>query len=188
MELQEFLEHMDAGYPADSQEMHEVMMRVGDKTRQLTAQLNGSYNTEPQVRALMSEIIGQPLDDGFRLFPPFTSDFGRNIHIGKNVFINSGCRFQDQGGIFIGDNCFIGHNCVITTLNHELAPERRHVTVPAPVRLGQGVWIGANVTLLPGVTVGQDAVLGAGAVVTKDVPAGAVVAGVPARVVKTIGE
>lgn len=96
--------------------------------------------------------------------------------------------FQDQGGIFIGDNCFIGHNCVITTLNHELAPERRHVTVPAPVRLGQGVWVGANVTLLPGVTVGQDAVLAAGAVATKDVPAGAVVAGVPAHVVKTIGK
>lgn len=188
METSEFLQLMPEGHPSNSKEMHDVMIREGERTRRLTAKLNNDYHSPEEVRELMSEIIRQPLDEGFSLFPPFTSDFGANIHIGKGVFINSGARFQDQGGIFIGDGCFLGHNILITALNHDLNPETRFITKPAPVRLGKGVWAGANVTILPGVTVGDDAVLGAGAVVTKDVPARAIVAGVPARVIKTIDD
>jgi acetyltransferase-like isoleucine patch superfamily enzyme len=104
------------------------------------------------------------------------------------VFVNSGCRFQDQGGIEIGDGCLIGHNAVITTLNHDMLPSRRADMHPARVVIGAGVWFGANVTVLPGVTIGDGAVVGAGAVVTKDVPAGAVVVGVPAKQVGTVPE
>ncbi|MGO1355121.1 MAG: DapH/DapD/GlmU-related protein, partial [Brachybacterium tyrofermentans] len=126
------------------------------------------------------------IDESVTLFPPFTSDFGKNIHLGKRVFLNAGCRFQDQGGLHIGDDCLIGHNTVIATLNHDLAPSRRGDLHPAPVTIGNNVWIGANVTILPGVTIGDDAVIAAASVVTKDVPAKALVVGSPARVIRTV--
>lgn len=162
------------------------MAAVGDANRKLTARLNSTPLERDEIRALISEITGQEIDSGFVLFPPFTTDFGRNIHIGSGVFINAGARFQDQGGISIGDGCFLGHNCVITTLNHDLDPARRHLMEPAPVRIEPGAWLGANVTVLPGVTIGADAVVAAGAVVTRDVPARTLVAGVPAKVIREI--
>ena len=109
------------------------------------------------------------------------------ITVGKNVFINSGCRFRDQGGITIGDGSLIGHNVVLATLNHGLSPDERHDLFPAPIHIGKNVWLGANVTVLPGVTIGDNDVIAAGAVVTKDVPADAVMAGVPAKEIRTIG-
>ena len=93
---------------------------------------------------------------------------------------------KEEGGISIGDDVLIGHNTVIATLNHVEDPDKRGDMVPAPVRIGDKVWIGANATILPGVTVGEGAVIAAGAVVTKDVAPRTVVAGVPARMIKTI--
>ena len=104
------------------------------------------------------------------------------------MFVNSGCCFQDQGGIDIGDNCLIGHQVVFATLNHDLDPAKRAGMHPAPIKLGRNVWVGAHATILAGVTVGDDAVIAAGAVVTKDVPAGAVVGGVPAKIIKHIAK
>ena len=118
------------------------------------------------------------------MFPPFYTDCGKNITVGKNVFINSGCRFQDQGGISIGDGTLIGHNVVLATLNHGISPDERHDLFPAPIHIGKNVWIGANATVLPGVTIGDNTVIAAAAVVTKDVPANVVVAGVPAKVIR----
>ena len=92
------------------------------------------------------------------MFPPFTTDCGKNIRVGKNVFINSGCRFQDQGGITLGDETLVGHNVVFATLNHGFAPEDRGTTYPKPIRTGKKVWIGANATILPGVTIGDHAI------------------------------
>ena len=102
------------------------------------------------------------------------------------MFINSGCCFQDQGGIEIGDGTLIGHQVVIATLNHDPDPEKRGDMFPRPVKIGAKVWIGSHATLLPGVTVGEGAIAAAGAVVTRDVPPRSVVAGVPARVIKSI--
>ena len=120
------------------------------------------------------------------LFPPVYSDFGKNITVGKNVFINSGCCFQDQGGVELGDGTLVGHQVVFATLNHDLDPDRRAGMYPALIKTGRNVWIGSHATLLAGVTVGDNAVIAAGAVVTKDVPADTVVAGVPARAVKSL--
>ncbi len=72
------------------------------------------------------------------LFPPFTADFGRNITLGRDVFVNSGCRFQDQGGILVGDGCLIGHNAVLTTLDHDLYPPRRADWRPASAAATSG--------------------------------------------------
>ena len=119
------------------------------------------------------------------LFPPFYTDFGRNIHIGKNVFINSGCSFQDQGGIYIGDNTLIGHRVVLATLDHDLNPYDRHLLC-APIHIGNRVWIGAGAIITRGVTIGDGAVIAAGAVVTKDVEENTIVGGVPAKFIKKI--
>lgn len=152
----------------------------------LTAQLNGAYHTPEEVRTIFSKIIGEYVDEGFCLFPPFYTDFGKNIHVGKNVFINSGCHFQDQGGVTIGDGSLIGHNVVLATINHRFDPAHRGDNCPAPITIGKNVWIGSNATVLPGVTIGDGAIVAAGAVETKDVPAMTVVGGIPARIIKRI--
>lgn len=187
MTVEEFLAYMNAGKTSVSgSDVHKVMVRLADEAQQITAVINTGYHPQSQLRELMSELIGKPIDESFALFPPFTTDCGKNTTIGKGVFINSGCRFQDQGGLEIGDGCQIGHNVVIATLNHGLSPEHRGDTIPARVVLERNVWVGSNATILPGVTVGENAVIAAGAVVTKDVPANTVVGGVPARVIRTI--
>lgn len=149
-------------------------------------ELNTTYHTPEEIREIMEKLTGKPIDETFRLFPPFYTDFGKNITIGKNVFINSGCHFQDQGGITIGDGTLIGHNVVLATINHALEPDKKRRNSYAPIKIGKHVWIGSNVTVLPGVTVGDWAVIAAGAVVTKDVPQLTVVGGVPARIIKTV--
>ena len=162
------------------------MHLVSQEAMKITAELNNAYHTLEEIQSLMSRLIGKPLDESFGMFPPFYTDCGKNITIGKNVFINSGCRFQDQGGISIGDDTLIGHNAVFATLNHGLKPDKRQDLYPAPIHIGKNVWIGANVTVLPGVTIGDNAVIAAGAVVTKDVPENTIAGGVPAKEIKKI--
>lgn len=151
----------------------------------ITAELNNTYHTPEEIQHIFARLTGKPVNRTFSLFPPFYTNCGKNITLGQHVFINSGCRFQDQGGITIGDGALIGHNVVLATLNHGLKPEERHDLFPAPIHIGKNVWLGANVTVLGGVTVGDNVVIAAGAVVTRDVPANTVAAGVPARVVRT---
>lgn len=156
------------------------------EAQKLTCELNGKYHEFDERREIFSELIGQELDENFRVFTPFYTDFGKNIHLGKNVFINADCKFQDQGGIYIGDDTLIGHNVVLATLNHEEDPENRGNLIAAPIKIGNKVWIGSNATILPGVTVGDGAIIAAGAVVTKDVDSMSIVAGVPAKFVRKI--
>lgn len=154
----------------------------------ITMEMNHSYHTPEELRELMGRLTGKRVDDTFRLFPPFYTDFGKNITIGKDVFINSGCHFQDQGGIEIGDGALIGHNVVLATINHDTIPGNGRKNHYAPIQLGKHVWIGSNATVLPGVTVGDWAVVAAGAVVTRDVPPYTIVGGVPARIIKNVKE
>ena len=172
--------------PLEGEEMIEFMREQSDNTRRLLVELNNNYHTADQIRSIFARITGNDVPDSFRMFPPFYTDFGKNIHVGENVFINAGCHFQDQGGIFIGDGSLIGHCVVMATLNHGFEPERRQALSHAPIRLGKGVWIGAHATILQGVTIGDNAVVAAGAVVSKDVEANTVVGGVPARFIKYI--
>jgi acetyltransferase-like isoleucine patch superfamily enzyme len=167
-------------------EVHQYMHRLSQEALRITAELNGSYHEPEEVRSLFSQLIGQPVDDSFTLFPPFSTDCGKNIHVGKRVFFNSGCKFQDHGGITIGDGALIGHHVVMATLNHSEDPERRGNLRPAPIHIGKNVWIGSNATILPGVTIGDGAIVGAGAVVTRDVPENMIVVGVPARVLRPV--
>ncbi|MCH5186609.1 MAG: sugar O-acetyltransferase, partial [Oscillospiraceae bacterium] len=167
-------------------EAHLCMCGLSLEAMKITSEINNKFHTPQEIRELFSRLTGKPIDEGFSLFPPFTTDCGKNITLGKNVFINSGCRFQDQGGITIGDNALIGHNVVIATLNHDMNPETRAGLIPSPVKIGNRVWIGSGAIILPGVTIGDNAVIGAGSVVTKNVPENAVAVGNPAKVVKYI--
>ena len=187
MDLEELLYHFNKGDTlGEDPRVIQLMRYYSRQAQKITMEINTKYHEPDELAELMSDLIGKPVGEGFGLFPPFYTDFGKNITIGNNVFINAGCKFQDQGGIVIGDGALIGHNVVLATLNHDLAPEKRQQLHPAPIRIGCGVWIGANATVTSGVTIGDYAVVAAGAVVNRDVPAYTVVGGVPARVIKTL--
>lgn len=189
MELHDLLAQLNRGeVVAAGSEGHRKMIQISNQAMMLTAQLNGVYHTPEEVRALFSQIIGCEVDEDFCLFPPFYTDFGRNIHVGKNVFINTSCHFQDQGGIAIGDGALIGYNVVLATINHDFDPARRGDNHPFPIVIGKHVWLGANVTVTPGVTIGDGAIVAAGAVVTNDVPPNVIVGGVPARIIRSIDQ
>lgn len=186
MTTEEFKEYVKTHKPLDTEEICRFMDNMSDEARRITFELNAAYHTPDGVRGLLSRLFGYDVPETLRVLPPFYTDFGKNITIGDNVFINACCHFQDHGGITIGDGCQIGHNVVFATLNHGLSPEERRFTIPAPIVLGRKVWVGSNSTILPGVTIGDNAVIAAGAVVTKDVPADTVVGGVPAEFIKSI--
>ncbi len=189
MNLEMFLDHLNSRKAVQGgSEAHLFMHNVSQEALKITAEINGSYHEPMELRSLFSKLIGKPVDETFVLFPPFYTDCGKNITIGKNVFINMGCKFQDQGGIFIDDNALIGHNVVMATLNHAISPKDRSTMLPSPIHIGKNVWIGSNATILSGVTIGDGAIVAAGAVVTKNVPENTIVGGVPAKIIRTISK
>lgn len=187
MDLNELLEHFNHGDTVGEDfEVIELMRFYSREAQKITLEINTKWHEPEEISALFSELIGKPVGDGFGLFPPFYTDFGKNITIGDHVFINADCKFQDQGGITIDDGALIGHGVVLATLDHDFAPEKRQQLHPAPIHIGKNVWIGANATVTSGVTIGDNAIVAAGAVVNKDVPANAIVGGVPAKFIKWI--
>ena len=168
----------DSDFPAFCEEI--------EKTRKLIAELNTGYHTPDEIRSLLERIWGQPLDSSVRMFPPFYTAFGKLTRVGKEVFINFGCTFLDQGGITLEDGVFIGPEAKVITENHPEEPALRHTLSVKPVTIRRKSWIGAGAVILPGVTVGENAVVAAGAVVTKNVPDNTIVAGVPAKILRKI--
>jgi acetyltransferase-like isoleucine patch superfamily enzyme len=156
----------------------------------LAAELNKlSFDDAERVREIFSDLIGQPVDGTFRLIPPFYTSGGRRIRVGHKVFINQCCTIYDMGGVDIGDLVMIGPNVNIITAGHALAPSQRRTYIEAkPIVIQRNVWIATGATILGGVTVGENAVVWAGVVVTKDVPPNTFVAGVPAKVIRTLDE
>ncbi len=189
MGLEDILAEFDADKSAgaESPEWKKLFDELCQEAIRLGMEMNSRYHTPEELREIMGRLTGKKVDDTFRLFPPFYTDFGKNISIGKDVFINSGCHFQDQGGIRIGDGTLIGHNVVLATINHDLDPGKNRKNRYAPIKIGNHVWIGSNATVLPGVTIGDWSVVAAGAVVRQDVPPMTVVGGVPAKILKKIG-
>lgn len=145
------------------------------------------YAEQESIRGVWIELTGQQVDGSFHLIPPVYSDHGVNIRVGRNVFINQGCRFNDIGGIEIGDDVMIGPGVSLITSGHPLGVDaRRSGITSAPIVIGRNVWIGASALILQGVTIGDHAVVAAGAVVTRDVAPRTLVGGVPASVLKEI--
>lgn len=166
-------------------EYHKIGAMI-DEAQKILVELNTAYHDKAEVRALFSRLTNAQVDETFELLPPFYTDFGRNIRVGKRVFINHCCEFMDRGGITIGDDVLIAPKVNLITIGHPLHPAERRATHTAPIAIGNGAWIGVNATIMPGVNIGENAVVAAGAVVTKDVPANAVVGGVPAKIIKTM--
>lgn len=120
--------------------------------------------------------------------PDFRCEFGKNISIGNDVYINFGCVILDCGQVRIGDNTLIGPNVGLFSGNHTTDAEERAAggLIPKPITIGERVWLCGNVTVVPGVTIGDDTIIGAGSVVTKDIPSGVIAAGNPCKVLRKI--
>lgn len=168
------------------EEMFDYMLIHSNEARDITLEYNNLQINDKKRNKLLCELTSTQVPNSVTITSPFNCDFGKNLHLGENVFFNSGVSIQDQGGVWIGDGCLIGHNVVIATLNNELEPSKRQNLIPSPVILGKNVWIGSNSTILPGVHIGDNSVIAAGAVVTKNVPENTIFGGVPAKFIKDI--
>lgn len=187
MHLDEFYNHLKKQKAVEpNSQMMELFHILSQEAIKITMELNNSYHTPEEIVEIFSRLTGKEVDKSFRLFPPFYTDCGKNISVGKNVFINSCCHFQDQGGIVIGNGVLIGHNVTLATLNHDENPDNRQTIYPAAIKVGNNVWIGSNAIILPGATINDGSIIGAGSVVTKDVPANCIVAGNPAKILRYI--
>jgi maltose O-acetyltransferase len=117
----------------------------------------------------------------------FHCDLGYNIHVGNNFYAGYNLTILDMAEVRIGDNCMIGPNVGLYTSGHSIEPKDRNKSGHAiPITIGNDVWIGGSCVILPGITIGDNSIVAAGSVVTKDVPANTIVAGNPAKILKSI--
>lgn len=166
------------------EQIHAVQ-RDGER---LLHRLNQQLLSPTAFRDTLAELIGQPVDESVVVLPPFYTDFGQHISLGKDIFINRGVMLTDLGSIQIDDHVLIGPFAKLLTVNHPVSPAKRRGLLVAPIHLKQNAWIGAGATILPGVTIGEHAIVAANATVTKDVPDKAIVAGTPARIIRFVEE
>lgn len=155
------------------------------KTKELLIKMNNSSDPE-EIRELLSQITESDIDPSVGIFTPLYINYGKNLKIGKNVFINFDCIFLDLASITIEDNVLIAPKVSLLTEGHALNPDERSGLITKPIHIKRNAWIGANATILQGVTIGENSVVAAGSVVSKDVPDNVVVAGTPAKIIKNI--
>ena len=151
---------------------------------------NRTEDEETERRRELMEQLFRSVGEDVWIEPDFRCEFGKNISIGDQVYINFGCIILDCAPVSIGSHCLLGPNIGIYPVNHAIDPEERAAggCQGKPVHIGENVWLGGDVTILPGVTIGEGTTIGAGSVVTKDIPAGVVAAGNPCRVLRPITE
>lgn len=154
-------------------------------TREYLMAFNSDYDLE-NSRSILRQIFGKEFPKNSTIFPPFHTNYGKNISIDENVFINHDCSFLDLGGITIEEGVMIAPKVVISSEEHPVEVAYRQKIFCQRVHIGKNVWIGANATILAGVKIGENSVVAAGAVVTKDVPSNVIVGGVPAKILKEI--
>ena len=179
-------ERLQSGQPVRLDDPEYYQIAEGVKRTMVLSQCLNTATDPDQVRFYLGEITGATIDPSTILFPPFYTNLGVFTTLGRNVFINHACSFLDLGGITIEDEVLIGPRVNLVTESHPLEPEDRKALITKPVTIKRGAWIGAGATILPGVTIGENAVVAAGSVVSRDVPANTIVAGVPAKIVKSI--
>lgn len=149
---------------------------------------NQTRPTEQAKRRELLKVLLAEVGENCYIEPPLHANWGRNTHLGSNVYANFNLTLVDDTDVYIGDNVMIGPNVTIATAGHPIDPELRRKVAQfnIPVRIGNNVWIGAGAVILPGITIGDDSVIGAGSIVTKDIPAGVVAVGNPCRVLRPI--
>ena len=159
------------------------------RAQMMLARYNAITDGEPHLLlSLLRDLMGS-VGDGTVIMPQFTCDYGYNIRLGRNVFINYHCIFLDCAPIDIGNDVQVGPAVQLYTAQHPLEAEVRRSGLESarPIRIGNDVWIGGGAVILPGVTIGDRSVVGGGSVVVHSVPADCVAVGNPARVVRTLG-
>lgn len=152
------------------------------------------YNTmspdkKEELDALIKDILGKS-GKNIVVEPPFHCDYGKNIEVGNNFFVNYNCTILDVGKVIIGENVMFAPNVSIYTAGHPVHPESRNsgYEYGIEVTIGDNVWIGGNVIINPGIKIGNNVVIGAGSVVTKDIPDNAIAVGNPCRVIREVTE
>lgn len=173
----------DANY---DDELLEERKACADMTHRLNSLLPSE---EEERKKVLYKLLGKHKNQ-FTIVSPFFCDYGYNIEIGENFFMNMNCVILDGAKVCFGDNVFIAPNCGFYTAGHPLDVERRNkgLEYARPITIGNNVWIGGHVCVLPGVTIGDNTVIGAGSVVTKDIPANVLACGNPCRVVRKLSE
>ncbi|MGE5591703.1 MAG: sugar O-acetyltransferase [Bacillota bacterium] len=178
-------EKMLAGELYDSSDPELVALRL--RARRLTRQYNATTEEEAERRAeILRELFGAV--GSATIEPTFRCDYGGNIRVGRNLYMNFDCVILDCAAVEIGDNVMAGPGVHIYTAYHPLqAAERvKGPELAAPVRIGDNVWLGGGVIVCPGVTIGSNTTIGAGSVVTRDVPDNVFAAGNPCRVIRPL--
>lgn len=142
---------------------------------------------EEERVALLRELLGKTKEH-LCIVSPFHCDYGYNIEVGENFFMNTGCVILDGARVTFGDNVFIAPHCGFYTAGHPLDVKQRNqgLEYAYPITIGDNVWIGAHVCVLPGVSIGEGSVIGAGSVVTRDIPPYVLAVGNPCHIVREL--
>ena len=181
-------EKMQKGMVYDDFDDDLFLRRV--EAKKLFKAYNKTSDDEMEERKTLLSKLFHSVGNGVHIEPDFRCEFGKNIIIGDQVYINFGCIILDCAEVTIGNNVLIGPNLGIYAVNHGLDPEERIVgaCIGKPVHIEDNVWVGGDVKVLAGVTIGEGSVIGAGSVVTKDIPPRVVAAGNPCKVIRPIDE
>ena len=143
--------------------LFQLIHQIQEENSRYLIELNQQAYTHNEVRNLLATIIQDKIDETVTILLPFYTDFGRNIHFGKNIFINRAAMFVDLGGIIIEDNVLIGPRVNLLSVNHPELPMKRRGVLLAPITIKKFAWLGAGVTVLPGITIGENAIVAANA-------------------------
>lgn len=166
----------------------EELSKERAKVKDICFEYNSTPPSDLKKRyALIRQIIGKTKEK-LHIESNFYCDYGYNIEIGENFYMNHNCTILDCAKVTFGDNVFVGPNCGFYTAIHPLDVKTRNEGMEwaEPITVGNNVWFGGSVTVLPGVTIGDNTVIGAGSVVVKDIPSNVVAVGNPCKVIKTI--
>ena len=183
------LERMKKGllYDPSTSDVMDYQLSLLDKM----VEYNNTLPREQERRqALLKELFGA-VGEGCYIEAPYHANWGgKNVYMGNHVYANFNLTLVDDANIYIGNDVMFAPNVVIATAGHPLNPTLREkgYQYNQEVRIGNNVWVGANATILPGVTIGDNTVIGAGAVVSRDLPPNVLAMGVPARVIRELGE
>lgn len=181
-------EKLQAGMVYNDFDSDLFMRRV--EAKKLFREYNRTGDDDTALRRKLMEQLFKHVGTEVWIEPDFRCEFGKNIVIGNNVYINFGCIILDCAEVTIGDNVLLGPNIGIYAANHSLDAEERinGGCCGKPVHVGNNVWLGGDVKILPGVSVGDNTIIGTGSIVTKDIPAGVIAVGNPCRVLRAVTE